>query len=141
MHAHTHTHKRRQENVKLSKRTEKAGEKEQGTDRGTDTNMSTCLHGEVVSTNRRSGKRLVRVGYLHVRDGLQPLLVFWLLLLEVLHQVLNVGADLPEVQVQVLTRERRARERKRERERERERERGRGRKNRISLFRGQGRVR
>lgn len=39
---------------------------------------------------------------LHVTDGLQLLLSFRFLLLEILHQVLDVGADLSKVQVQVL---------------------------------------
>lgn len=39
---------------------------------------------------------------LHVRNGLKLLLLLGLLLLEVLHQVLDVGADLPKVQIQVL---------------------------------------
>lgn len=41
--------------------------------------------------------------HLHVGDGLQFLLPFGTFLLEILHQVLDVGADLTKVQVQVLT--------------------------------------
>ena len=40
--------------------------------------------------------------HLHIRDGLQLLLLLGLLLLEVLHQVLDVCADLSKVQVQIL---------------------------------------
>lgn len=39
---------------------------------------------------------------LHVSDGLQLLLPFGFLFLEILHQVLYVGADLSEIQIQVL---------------------------------------
>lgn len=43
--------------------------------------------------------------HLHIRDGLQLLLLLGLLLLKVLHQVLDVCANLSKVQVQILIRE------------------------------------
>lgn len=40
--------------------------------------------------------------YLHICNGFQLLLLLWLPPLEILHQVLDVGANLGEVQVHVL---------------------------------------